>query len=248
MTRELRVLDDEAALARAAAEVFRDAARAAVTARGTFAVALAGGRTPRAAYALLADAAAPYRAAIPWERVQVWFGDERAVPGGDPRSNVRMAREALLARVPIPEANVHAVEGALPPEEAARRYDAALRALASGGAAPRLDLVLLGLGADGHTASLFPGSAALAERERLAVAVEAPAEPPHRITVTLPVLAAAAEIAFLVAGEGKRAALARALAPERDPDPVPAARVRPRDGTVRWLVDRAAAGGALPAR
>ncbi|GAO02397.1 6-phosphogluconolactonase [Anaeromyxobacter sp. PSR-1] len=227
---------DPAGLARAAAEEVARRAGEAVAARGRFAVALAGGSTPRALYEVLADPAAPWRGRVPWARTEVWFGDERCVPPDHPDSNYRMAREALLDRVA--PAAVHRIEGERPPAEAAARYEAALRRDAEpDGAPPRLDLVLLGLGADGHTASLFPGSPALDERARWVAAPFVPAVGAHRVTLTLPVLERARAIAFLVSGAGKRAALGRLLA--AGPPAIPAARVRPLDGALLVLADEA---------
>jgi 6-phosphogluconolactonase len=166
------VLADADAVARRAAELVADAARRAAAERGRFVIALAGGTTPRIAYERLAELSP-----MPWAATHVWFGDERCVPPDDPDSNYRMAREALLGRVPIPEAQVTRIEGERAPADAADRYDALLRgdALAHAGAGgAAFDLVLLGVGTDGHTASLFPGGEALGERARWAVAVPAP--------------------------------------------------------------------------
>jgi 6-phosphogluconolactonase len=235
------VLADADAVARRAAELVADAARRAAAERGRFVIALAGGTTPRAAYALLAG-----DASLPWAATHVWFGDERCVPPDDPDSNYRMAREALLARVPVPEAQVLRIEGERAPDDAAARYDALLAGEAARGAdagAPLFDLVLLGVGADGHTASLFPGTAALDERERRAVAVPPPqALGPHvpRVTLTFGALGSARAVVVLAAGPEKRDAAARALG--GGPDAPPAGRVRGRERTV-WLLD-AAAGGA----
>jgi 6-phosphogluconolactonase len=233
------VLADADAVAERTAAFVADAARRAVAARGRFVVALAGGSTPRAAYERLA--ALP---GVPWDATWVWFGDERCVPPDHPDSNYRMAREALLARVPVPEAHVARIEGERPPDDAAARYDALVRgeAEAHGGGAA-FDLVLLGVGPDGHTASLFPGGAALGERERWAVAVPAPAHVgPHvaRVTLTAPALASAREVLVLAAGAAKRAAAAAALG--GGPDAPPAALAHGRERTV-WLLDREAAGG-----
>ncbi len=241
---EVRVVDGPEALARAAAEEWRARARAAVAESGRFAVALAGGETPRALYALLADPAAPYRDGLPWERTHVFFGDERNVPPDHPGSNHGTARDALLARVPLPRVNVHRIVGEGDAEDAARAYEGDLRAFF--GHRPRFDLVLLGMGADGHTASLFPGSPALEEASRLVVATAAPAGGGRRITLTLPALEAAAAVLFLVSGASKAPALSRVLSGGRGGEVLPAARVRPLDGTVLWLVDRAAASAISP--
>jgi 6-phosphogluconolactonase len=235
------VLPDAAAVAARAAELFADAARGAVAARGRFVVALAGGSTPRLLYERLAA-----DAALPWGATHVWFGDERCVPPDHADSNYRMAREALLAHVPVPESEVLRIEGERAPADAAERYDALLRGAAEAaddGAA--FDLVLLGMGPDGHTASLFPGGEALGERERWAVAVPAPEHVgPHlpRVTLTLPALGAAREVLVLATGAGKREAAAAALgAPgAAGGDAPPAGLVRGLARTV-WLLDAAAA-------
>jgi 6-phosphogluconolactonase len=240
----VRVLDDVAALAREAAEEWRARALAAVAASGRFTVALTGGSTPRVLYALLADPAAPYRDALPWARTHVFFGDERNVSPDHPDSNYGMARDALLARVPLPPENVRRMRGEDDAEAAARAYERDLRAFF--GSDPRFDLLLLGMGADGHVASLFPGSPALEERSRLVAATSSPPPGGRRITLTFPVLEAAARVVFLVAGEAKAPAVARALSGAAGDEAVPAARVRPRDGSVLWLVDRAAAAARRP--
>jgi 6-phosphogluconolactonase len=239
--RVVRVVEDLAAVAREAAEEWRACAARAIAASGRFTVALSGGATPRALYALLADGSAPYRAALPWATTHVFWGDERAVPPDHPDSNYGMAREALLARVPLPPENVHRMRGEDPPEAAARSYEDELRAFFGG--APRLDLVLLGIGPDGHTASLFPGSPTLDERTRIVAAPYVPALGASRITLTLPAIEAAARLVFLVSGEGKAAALARVLSGDAGPGAPPAARVSSADGRpVLWIVDAAAAG------
>lgn len=233
----LQILPDATALAEAAAAAIARRAALAVAARGRFAVALSGGATPRAFHARLADPGGPWRSgplAVDWGRTAVWFGDERCVPPDHPDSNYRMARETLLDAV-RPGA-VHRIEGEAPPEEAAARYDAALRAV--GGL---LDLVLLGLGPDGHTASLFPGTAALEATGRLAVANWVPRLGAHRVTLTYEALAAAREVLFVVSGAEKAAALAAVLSPAPGAVPLPAARVRAAEG-VLVLADRAAAG------
>lgn len=215
-------------------------------------LALAGGSTPRALHERLAEEADQ----MPWARTIVVFGDERCVPPGHPASNYRMARETLLEHARVRDATVHRVRGELPPDEAADDYDRTLRrAIGVAGPdgapdprpaaaldAPLLDVVLLGVGADGHTASLFAGSAALDERARWAVAVTAPPhvpEPRARVTLTLPVIAAARLVLVLVAGAGKRDAVRDALLGGAGA-PSPAARVRALGRTV-WLLDAAAA-------
>lgn len=239
----LHVAPDAGAAARAAAELIAAAAARAVAERGRFTLALAGGSTPRRLYELLADPGAEFRAGIAWDRVHVFFGDERHVPPDHPDSNHRMAREALLDHVPV--ASVHRMHGEEPDAAvAALAYEAELAgffAVPPGGRPPRLDLVLLGLGADGHTASLFPGSAALEERHRWVAAPYVERLGVHRLTLTLPVLDAAREVVFLVAGADKAAAVAQVLAPAPGSARLPAACVRPEDGALRWIVDQAAA-------
>jgi 6-phosphogluconolactonase len=242
---EIVIVDDATALAEAAARAVVDAARTAVARRGRFFLALSGGATPRASYERLAQA--PLRDALAWDRTWVFFGDERGVPPDHPDSNYRMAREALLARVPIPAAQVFRIRGeAGDPEAAASEY---ARALADAFGAPRgtlpvFDLVLLGLGIDGHTASLFPGSPALKETFRTVAAVHAGAASiPQRFTLTFPVLNAAARVAFLVAGPEK-AKIVKAVVVDRAAD-LPATMVAPTTGRLVWLLDRAAAA-ALP--
>jgi 6-phosphogluconolactonase len=236
MNPTLEILPDREALAHRAAERLIAAAREAPA---NFAIVLSGGSTPRRLYELLGSA--PYRETLPWDRMHVFFGDERFVPKSDARSNHRMADEALLSHVPIPSANVHPIptEG-MTPDEAALAYEGTLKSFY--GAArldstcPLFDVTLLGLGEDGHIASLFPGARALSERGRWVVAVREGAPEP-RITLTFPPLESSRHVLFLVAGEEKRAVLEGAL--RGDPQ-MPATRLRP-SGTVRWLADAAAA-------
>lgn len=234
------VYPDFDALSRGALEAIFPLMDSAVMQRGRFAVALSGGHTPARLYALWSTA--PFRERTPWDRVHLFWGDERFVPPDDPLSNYRMTREALISRVPIPAANVHPfpVERARP-DEAAATYENDLRAFFGAGE-PAFDLQLQGLGPEGHTASIFPGSPALEERERWAMAVHAPAKPSERLTLTPVVLNRGRNTFFLVAGAGKRAIIA-ALRQERDPghSAYPAARIQPA-GDVRWLLDREAAG------
>ena len=240
----VRRVADAGALAHAAAGEIVRVARRAVAERGRFTVALSGGSTPRRLYGLLSDVKAPFREQIIWERSHVFFGDERHVPPDHPESNYRMAHEALLAHVPA--ASVHRMHGEeRDPTCAAAAYEAELRRFFDvgdrGAAPPRLDLVLLGFGPDGHTASLFPGSEALEERRRWAVAVFVERLRAHRLSLTFLVLNRAREVLFLVSGSDKAEALARVFDPAPDADPPPAARVRPEPGALLWIVDHAAA-------
>jgi 6-phosphogluconolactonase len=243
--REIVLCPDVDALSRAAADVLADVARAAVAARGRFAVALSGGMTPRTLYRLLA---AEYRELVPWAETHVFFGDERCVGPSDPDSNYRMARAELLERIPGLASRTERIEGERPAEEAAARYDAVLREAFPADHDPltTFDLLLLGVGTDGHTASLFPGSPALEERDRWAIATEAPptTHTRKRVTLTYPVLNAARTTLVLCAGADKRAILHDIMTDPADPvttSRYPAARITARERLV-WMVDRAAHG------
>jgi 6-phosphogluconolactonase len=218
-------------LVEVAAAHVRGAAASAIAARGRFRIALAGGSTPRALYPALV-------AGVDWTRANIFFGDERAVPKNDPMSNYRMARETLLDPAHVPPANVIRWRTEDPDlDAAARDYEQALRA---GASAPWLDLALLGLGPDGHTASLFPGTSALAEEDRLAVAVDVPQMGTRRLTLTYPALCGAREVCFLVTGRDKAAALAAVVTAGH----LPAARIIGRTaGAVTVFCDRDAASG-----
>lgn len=236
---EARVLPGPAELALAAAREFRDAARDAVANRGVFRVALAGGSTPRALYERLTRP--PFRRGIAWDRSLFFFGDERCVTPDSERSNYRMAREALFEPLKIEPARIFRMRGEDPPKRAARDYsEALLRTFTGERGWPRFDLVLLGLGADGHTASLFPGTRALEERTRAAAANWLPNAREWRLTLTFPVLGAARRVVFLVAGAEKAVPAAAIVRRSRGSSRYPAARVRPRRGSLLWLMDEAA--------
>jgi len=224
----LIVVADARALARRAAERIVELTRAAVAQRGSCSVALAGGSTPRATYEVLASSA--LAAALPWPAIAWYFGDERAVPPDHPESNYRAASETLFAGRPTLLPSLH------PMRADARDLAAAAREYAAGLPDP-IDLLLLGIGEDGHTASLFPGSSALAERAVRVVVVSGPKPPNPRMTVTPQVIERAREVLVLASGAGKADAVARALEGPSDPDAVPAQIARA--GT--WIVDRAAA-------
>ena len=229
------------ALNHGVAEQFVRLTTEAVEARGRCAVALSGGSTPKGVYQLLAAPA--FRTRVRWGDIHFFWGDERHVPPDHPESNYRMAVEAMLSKVPVPPANVHRVRSELADaDRAAREYEEKIRACVEGEPLPRFDVIDLGIGTDGHTASLFPGSAALEERERLCVANWVAKFGAYRITLTLPVLNAARAVTFIVAGAEKAPIIQRVL---RDPDPsppLPAQLVRPVDGECWWMLDRAAAG------
>jgi 6-phosphogluconolactonase len=253
---EIIILSDAGALALEAARRFVSIAAEAVARRGRFSVALAGGSTPAGLYRLLARR--PLREQVSWPDVLLYLGDERCVPPDDPRSNYRMIRETLIEGLAATPPAVRIPPPGLPPPEAAAAYAGILRRdfLLRGAARPRFDLVLLGVGEDGHAASLFPGMPALEETRRLVVATDVPdCVRPHvpRITLTLPVLNAAEHVMFLVSGTSKAPAVAAVLdgppglhgaAGAGEPeDPLPARRVQPQQGQLTWLLDREAATG-----
>lgn len=242
MQPEIKVVSSSDELSRAGAAEFESAVRNAVQARGKFTVSLSGGSTPRGLYSRLAQAGR----ALPWNEIYLFWGDERHVPPDDKDSNYRMVRETLLSQAPIPAENVfrmHAEEkdAAL----VAQQYEQTLRQFfdLKAGELPRFDLMLLGLGPDGHTASLFPGSKALNERSRLVVANWVEKFGHYRLTFTAPVINNAEEIIFLVSGEEKSAALQSVLYGDASAQQFPAKLVQPVNGRLLWLVDRTAMPG-----
>jgi 6-phosphogluconolactonase len=239
----IRVLPDPAALAEAAARHVIERAREAVETRGAFSLALSGGSTPRDLHLRLA--APPLRDEIDWSRAHVFFGDERCVPPEDSRSNYHMAVETLLERVPVPAEQVHRMRGELPPPEAAEEYTEELRRY-FGDAAPRMDCILLGMGDNGHTASLFPGLTAVHEQSRWVVAEYVDEVGMWRITLTPYVLNLGRDVVFLVAGAAKASMLHQVLEGPFAPDERPAQIVRPSPGELTWLVDAAAAAQLSP--
>lgn len=244
------------ALADAVARHIVACAADAIATGGRFTLALAGGSTPRAAYSRLATR--DPRLDVDWQHTHVLWGDERCVPPNDPRSNYRMAKEALLDRVPIPPRQIHRIRGEDDPQKAAADYESTLRTLLAchpeRSEEPDLseakgslkshgpDLVLLGLGEDGHTASLFPGQSAVHEAERWVIAVPAPTGDMWRVTLTPAVLDLAKNVTFVVSGASKSLRLAQVLEGPFTPDVLPAQAVRPVAGRLTWLVDQAAAG------
>lgn len=239
MTPEIKVLPDSAALNLAAAQAFQTAAEQAIAQRGRFSVALSGGNTPRSVYSLLAQ---QYKTSLPWDKIHVFFGDERCVPPDHPDSNYRMANEALLSHVPIPPENVHRIRAELDREAAAKDYESQLRSFfqLANNSWPCFDLIMLGLGQDGHTASLFPGSSALDEKSRLVAPTWVEKKKTFRITLTYPVLNHAAEVEFLVSGSGKAQILRDVLKPSGS-GAFPAQGINPEHGRLLWLLDQAAA-------
>jgi 6-phosphogluconolactonase len=210
--------------------------------RGRFALVLSGGSTPRAAYSRLATR--DFASKVKWRQVHVLWGDERCVPPEDPRSNYRMAREALLDRVPIPPRQIHRIQGEKFPEEAAEEYERELRDLRRHSLS--LDLVLLGLGEDGHTASLFPGQPAMHEKGRWVLATPAPDSTMWRVTLTPSLINTARAVTFMVSGESKAARLQEVLEGPFNPDLLPAQAIQPIKGQLTWMVDQAAAGRLRP--
>jgi 6-phosphogluconolactonase len=231
----VRVYDNPEELAEAAAREFATRAAEAIEDHGRFAVVLAGGSTPKATYEILAR---DYADRVDWSNVHVFFGDERGVPPDHEGSNYRMAREALLDHVPA--GSVHRMQGELPPDEAAEAYEQELRDFFGSNELPRFDLILLGTGGDGHTASLFPETSALEVHDRWVVANPVLKLETTRITLTVPAINAARAVYFLVAGEGKAEPVAEILEGTPDPREYPASLIQPRGGP-DWMLDKAAA-------
>lgn len=235
---DVRVLDDLEALSRRAAESAVAIINGAIRRSGRCSLVLSGGTTPVRFHQVLAST---FRDAVTWAHVHVFWSDERYVPHESAQSNYRMAKDTLLDHVPCPAANIHPMPTHFAsPEEGAREYEATLERYWAGGD-PCLDLVLLGMGSEGHTASLFPNAPALQEQQRRVIAAAVPAEPPLRLTLTLPGLARSAHVHFLVAGADKTGALRHVLSGNADPIAYPAAGVRAMQGPVIWWLDRDAA-------
>lgn len=234
----IQILPDLPSLSGAVARHIAERAAFAVKERGIFTLALSGGSTPRPMHEELASR---FASSIPWEKVHIFWGDERYVSPEDAESNFRMARESLLERVPIPGENIHPMDtSAKDPRAAARAYQRELENFFPG-PWPVLDLVVLGMGPDGHTASLFPGAETLQEQRRWVVPAQAPVEPRQRLTLTFPVLNRARWVDFMVSGRSKAAAVGRALDPGCDRRITPAGGIRPGSGNLLWWLDRAAA-------
>lgn len=242
---DVQIFPDTDALARAAAERVAQAARDAVEARNVFRLVLAGGSTPQALYALLASD--EYRDAIAWEKVHIFFGDERCVPPDHPDSNYRKAHTAFISQVPLLPENIHRIPCELEPERAAERYEETLLVYFSSQLDPEgcqsasFDLVLLGMGDDGHTASLFPGLPAVHETARWVRAQYVDKLAAWRVTLTPAILNRAQQILFLVSGNAKSDTLQRVIYGAHQPDRYPAQIIQPVDGRLTWMVDEAAA-------
>lgn len=243
-----QVWETPAEMALAAARLFASRVEQAAVSRGVARIAISGGTTPQIVFKLLADPAQPFLTTVPWDKLQLFWVDERCVPPDHPDSNYGVCRDLLLSKVPIPEQNVFRMEGELDPEEAASRYESTLRNVMrlEGAESPAFDLVALGMGPDGHTASLFPHTQAINEIGRLVVANHVPQKDTWRITLTWPVINQAAEVAFEIDGKSKTDVLAEVLTGPRDPERLPSQLIRPSNGKLLFLLDEAAAA-KLPA-
>ena len=244
MPPDVRILTNIDAIAKRAAQDFVQSATQAVSEKGSFTVALSGGSTPKTLYSLLADDAA-LRSQIPWDKMYVYFGDERSVGPDHPDSNFRMATETMLSKVPIKPDQVFRIKGEYKDtEKAAQEYEQALRASfkIADGKVPRFDLVFLGIGSEGHTASLFPGTKALHETKRLAVRNWVGKLYTNRVTLTAPAINNAARVIFMVTGADKALVLKGILEGPHEPEQLPAQMIQPTNGKLVWLVDTVAGG------
>jgi 6-phosphogluconolactonase len=243
-----QVYPTAADMALASARLFAAKVEQAVAERGVARIAISGGSTPQATFKILADPSQPFLATVPWDKVMLYWVDERCVPPDHPDSNYGVAKELLLTKVPIPEANVFRMEGELPPEEAANRYESYLRnsMKLEGAESPSFDFLALGMGDDGHTASLFPHTEALHEIGRIVVANRVPQKDTWRITLTFPVINQAKEVAFEMEGPKKPDVLAKVMLGPRDPETYPSQLIRPTSGKLLLLLDEVAAAKLPP--
>jgi 6-phosphogluconolactonase len=243
VTVTLKVAQSAEEITQLAAELFTANVRQAVAARGVARVAISGGSTPRTVFELLANPDAPYLASVPWQQLQLFWVDERCVPPTDADSNYRMTKAAMLDKVPLPAENIHRMEGELDPEEAASRYEAAIRNAfrLEGAQTPTFDLIWLGLGPDGHTASLFPHTEGLNEMSRIVIANHVPQKDVWRVTLTWPVIVQGREVAFLMEGAEKAEMVRNVFTGAYDPDTLPAQLIRPASGKLTLMLDSAAA-------
>lgn len=239
MTTELRIFDDLEQLSQYAAKLFAQQAEKSISERGQFLVALNGGSTPTRLFQQLST---DYRDKIDWSKTHFFWGDERSVSPDDPDSSFGQARELLLSHVPIPDSNIHRIKGELGPAEAAKEYSVTLKDF---GAPPlnwpHFDLVYLGMGEDGHTASLFPGSTVNVSESTIPVTAHYQDRPANRVSLTPIVFNSARKVAFMATGEKKANTLAEVLSDRYNPEQYPAQRINPKDGELIWLVDEAAA-------
>ena len=245
---EYRVYDGADALSRAAAEHFLEAAQAAVAARGLARIAISGGHTPEKTFELLANPAETFLKSMPWGQIELYFVDERCVPPDNKDSNYRMTREALIEKVPLKPEQVFRMEGELEPELAAARYETVIRSQfrLEGAEVPRFDVLALGMGDDGHTASLFPHTDAIHELGRVVVANHVPQKNTWRVTLTWPVIIEARDVFFLIGGKDKADPLHRVLQGPYEPETLPSQLIQPKSGKLLMLLDRDAAS-LLPA-
>lgn len=239
LKQNVRVFPNPDKLAEAAAGFFAGAASRAIAARGRFSVAVPGGSTPRLLFRILGSA---YRESIRWKQVHIFWSDERSVPPDHEQSNYRLAYEELISKIPMPSANIHRIRGELDPAEAAREYEEELHRHFGDPGIPVFDLILLGVGQDGHTASLFPDEETLKEDVRLVIPSYSEADGNWRVTLTLPVLNNAFDILLLVSGKSKAGIISEILEQGRR-DNYPAGLVRPSRGSIIWFLDREAASG-----
>ncbi len=252
MPRKLRIKyyveQDAASLARRAAQYFVEMAGEAVAAQNQARIAISGGSTPKAAFQVMADPNEPWRARMPWDKVDLYWVDERTVPPDNKESNYHMTREALLDHVPLHPDQIHRMEGELEPEVAAARYESQLRNSfrLEGAESPRFDLIALGMGDDGHTASLFPHTAAIHELCRLVTANHVPQKDTWRLTLTWPVINHARSVFFLIAGADKAPVVHEVFVGPRDPERLPSQLIWPSSGILTLFLDKAAAA-LLPA-
>ncbi len=236
---QVRVFEDIGSLSRAAMELTVSLSQKAVAAAGRSTIALSGGSTPKQFYTLLGSV--PGRDAVQWPQVHFFWADERCVPMDNPESNFRLAYDSFLSGMPIPAENIHRIKGELGPSRAARAYEDDMRRFFGGAGVPAFDIILLGVGQEGHTASLFPGSSALRETTRLALPVYLKRPKRDRVTLSLPVLNHAASVLFLASGSAKAEAVS-AILESGSAHRYPAGLVQPLHGQVTWFLDREAAG------
>jgi 6-phosphogluconolactonase len=239
MKSQIIITDDAAHLAKTGADIFTTTAKDCVTPKNRFTVALSGGSTPRAMHRLLAEE--PYRSDIPWKKTRIFWVDERCVPVDDPASNYGLAKKDFLDRVPIPLEQIHPMSGGVPPEEGAKKYQEEMEAFFQMGEEdfPVFDLIFLGMGKDGHTASLFHGKRSVVASERWVAAVKGGNPDVYRLTLAYEVLNRAKEIYFLVSGKGKAPIVKTAI--ENKDAHLPAQKIQPIQGSLTWLMDREAA-------
>jgi 6-phosphogluconolactonase len=236
---KVEILPDLMAISQRAVEIFVSLASESISAKGRFAVALSGGSTPKKFYSLLGSR--PYRDEIDWSSIHFFWVDERCVSREDEESNFKLAFDHLLSEIPVPERNIHRIKGEKGPDLGTRDYEGKIRNVFRNSQLSGFDLVVLGMGEDGHTASLFPGSEALQETRRHAVAVHPAKSGLDRITLTLPILNNASQVLFLVSGLSKANAVKSVLGREEKKELLPAGLVRPLHGSVTWLIDEEAA-------